>query len=134
MITGAAESSLNCLSWALDASQSAREFVADRFPQIFNRVVGGEDCELRIDSGDVLFTFGGHFPAGRAGELTILLKPSELYLELMAAVASHVQADVITVHGWPFLSVDGLTASTVSEAAGESIPGGGAAPPSRSAK
>jgi hypothetical protein len=118
--------SIGSLASALESRFSVRELVADRFPDIFYRLGGDDGRQLGLRGGDVLFTFGGRFAAGRAAEFTVLLKPSQRYRELVAAVAAHLQLDIVQVHDWPVLSVDGGT-PTVSEAAGVSIPGSGAA-------
>lgn len=112
--TAAARRSIGALTAALESLDFAKELVANSFPDVFDPA-----------GGDVFVTFAGHFAAGSSGHLTILLKPSDRYLELVAVVATHLEADIVMVHHWPILSFDGA-GSTVSEAAGESISGSGA--------
>ena len=66
------------------------------------------------------------------GRATVLegfeIEPSDLFLKLVAAIAverdSYAARVMRFVHGWPILSVASPRA-TVTEAVGESIPGGG---------
>lgn len=111
----AARRSIGALTAALESLDFARDLIANSFPDVFG-------CDGR---SDVFVTFGGNFAAGASGDLTVLLKPSDRYLELVAVVAAHLEADIVTVHHWPILSIDGA-GSPVSSAAGESISGSGA--------
>lgn len=110
----AARRSIGALTAALESLDFARDLIANSFPDVFDRA-----------GGDVFVTFGGNFGAGSSGDLTVLLKPSDRYLELVAVVAAHLEADIVTVHHWPILSIDGA-GSPVSSAAGESNSGSGA--------
>lgn len=117
--------SLAALAAALGSAASVRRLIAERFPDMFD-CPGADGLEPRLGSGDVFFTLRGRLPAGRTDELTVFLEPSQRYAELVATIALCLELDVIQVHGWPILSVD-VAVSTVSEAAGVSIPGSGAA-------
>lgn len=119
------QESIDSLTRALETRDSALPFLADLFPDIFHGTAdqGFEFCPR---GGDVVFTVAVRFAAGLTGEATVSLKPSQRYREMLTALASHVEWHVVEVHDWPVLSVDPPN-STVSEAAGESIPGGGAA-------
>lgn len=124
--SGDAEQSIDALAAALESSQSARELVADRFPDIFNRVAGSDELEVAVDGGERLFVIGADLSAVGAGSLAVFLKPSKRYLELVAALGAHLKIDVVTVHRWPVLSVAGRTA-TVAEGGrgGNASPAGG---------
>lgn len=117
--------SIAALGRAFETREASGQIVADFFPEVFHRV--GDDCwEFSDQRLDLLFVVRGHIPTPGAGELVMLVQPSERYGEMMAAIARDLKLEIVDVHGWPVLSV-GVGTSTVSEAAGESIPGGGAA-------
>lgn len=80
------------------------EGIAERFPQLF---LSGADggLDLRPSAGDLLVGYDQVSAAAGTGDLTFTLEPTELFRELVAALAGDIEAEVIEVHGWPVLSV-----------------------------
>lgn len=90
---------------------------------ILSRLVAGDDA------GDLLLGEPIGRAAAGAGELKgFEFHPSDGYIELFAAVAAHRKQYVFFRHGWPLLSVDADTPSTLTEAGGvRNLTGGGLA-------
>lgn len=113
--------SIDALVAAFRSLDGAANVFADLAPELFD-VDAESGAYLSFGDGDGLFALRFSVAALRASNLTIRFDPSQRYLELVAAVAKQLDRNVVTVHGWPILSVDGGH-STVGEAAGESISG-----------
>lgn len=66
---------------------------------------------------------------GALDKFVVTFDPSERYLELVAAIAVDCKnLTVVFCHGWPLLSVDADTPSTLTEAGGvRNLTGGGQA-------
>lgn len=124
----ALERSFRSVSNALDASDAARQVVADSFPDLFESGGAGESLQLTVEHSDRLWTCSLDVAAFRAGCATISLKPSERYRELVSTVAGYLELDLIDIHGWPILSLAGDTASLTEPAGvGNDASRGGAA-------
>lgn len=80
------------------------ESIAERFPQLFLRGADGS-LDLRPSAGDLLVGYDQVPAAAGTGDLTFTLEPTELFRELMAALASDLKAVIVELHGWPVLSV-----------------------------
>lgn len=117
--------SIAALGLALETRGVSFHFLADAFPDAFDQI-GGDHFEMSSAGFNILVAYMVDLTAGGAGEAVVVFKPTQRYRDLMAAAATRLEFDIVDVHGWPVLSV-GSGTSTVSEAAGESIPGGGAA-------
>jgi hypothetical protein len=110
----------------LVAAGGVPEGLVERFPDFFDAEGSGAVTQLRLDAGNLFGTEPIDDAALRAGKF--ILKPSERYLELVAAVARDRDVPVnLDLHGWPILSLVSADSANVAEAAGESILGGGAA-------
>lgn len=111
-LTGVADNAVESIQSVLAAIEATGS-APDGFDDLFAR--GGSDlaADLREDAVDLLFAK----PVLRAadGALKCTLKPSERYIELVAAVSRdrNVAFD-LSGHGWPVLSVVSRI-STVAE-------------------
>lgn len=118
-LTGIADNAVQSIQSALAAIEAAGS-APHGFDDFFAR--GGSDlgADLREDAVDLLFAE----PVLRTadGALECALKPSQRYIELVAAVARDRNvAFNLNVHGWPVLSI--VSPNTIlADAGGAAIP------------
>lgn len=108
----------------LAASGGAFDALADSFPELVCTEGPDLSANLRSDAGDLIF--GESILRTTVGTLEVALKPSDRYLELVAAISGNrdVSCD-FDFHGWPILSLVGDTASMTEAGAASSRLGGG---------
>lgn len=119
-------SSLRSVFEVIASSDGLRE----RFGHIASDLLGCEfssGCvDLLADESHLRFFEMIDMPALGADQIGFIVKPSDRYLELVTAIAGDRDnaRNLDFVQGWPVLSVESH-ASTVAEAAGAAISGGG---------
>jgi hypothetical protein len=80
------------------------ESLAERFPQLFLCGADGS-LDLLPGGGDLLVGYDQLPAAAGTGDLVFTLEPTELFRELMVALACDLKAVIVEVHGWPVLTV-----------------------------
>lgn len=114
------------LGLTLQAFPALGDCLADQFADILDlrRAAGGEIGEEVLGK-----VFSGRLEMAAIGALdaTLFFDPCDRFRELVAAIASEADGQIVDVHGWPVLLVGGEI-PTLAEAGGVDNPAGGGLP------
>lgn len=115
--------STGLVSDMLAAAGSAAQAIAKDFPDLLDATPSGSVAYLCPDAGDLIF--GKPVSVSTVGAIEFILKPSDRYLELVAAIARNGDVPFgFDPHGWPIPSLV-CGNPTIAEAGGASSASGG---------
>lgn len=121
--TAPAGRSLTSVFDVLGASNSLRNSVAGSFPDLFHAKFSGSVCDLTVDNLDLFMGEMVNEAALGADKISFSVKPSERYLELVAAISRDGNFSCDFDAHWPVLSVVGDTATVAEAGDCASVPG-----------